>query len=63
MIIPQFDSQEEQDEYYEMRAALAEARAQAAIDRLEDNDNDYDPHDSDVAADLWQRALDKRCEH
>lgn len=61
MSTPQFDSQEEQDEYEEMRAALAEARAQAAIDRLEDND--YDPHDSDVAADLWQRALDKRCEH
>lgn len=61
MIIPQFDSQEDEDDYMAMRKALAEARAQAVIDRLEDDD--YDPHDSDVAADLWQRALDKRCEH
>lgn len=61
MSAPQFDSQEEQDEYEELLKLLSEARAEAAIDKVENPS--FDPADSDVAADQWQRALDKRCEH
>jgi len=55
-----FDTQEDADYDELVRKRRAEARAEAAIDDLEYPR--FEDRESDVAADLWQRALDKRCE-